>query len=105
MMDLQIRAIKKKNLNKKILAFSKEEKMKKKENEKKAQTLSHQTTFSYPFNVFTFFKETPQKLMDFPLSSLAQTKKISPGLNKKNNAVRRKKINHHEETYPMFSRI
>lgn len=104
-MDLQIRAIKKKNFNKKILALSKEEKLKKKESEKKSQALSHQTTFSSPFNVFTFFKETPEKLMDFPLSSLAQTKKNSPWLNEKINAVRRKKINHHEETYPLFSRI
>lgn len=107
MMDLQIRALKKKTVNKKLLFYSRKD-YKINQNNKVNNPNSFKKSLSN--FVFAFFKDTPEKLLDFPYpQSLSQIRnpKKHENLNHHNeiSLLRRKKIQHHEETYPLFSRI
>jgi len=113
MMDLQIQALKKKTLNQKLNFYAKKEKDEILRQRVKGKKSSSKASSN--FNIFTLFKDTPEKLLDFPFSSsfsqisaqeettrhyLLSTIPVSL-----NTAVRRKKLQHHEETVPLFSRI
>lgn len=111
MVGLQIKALKKKTLTNKLMEYAKERKKiegkKVLSSKKSSKNTLENSALPYLFNVFTFFKEDPQKLIDFPVpNSFVQTNqnKSYRTIQKKDSA-RRKKINHHEETYPLFSRI
>ena len=106
-MDLQIRALKKRTLSKKLSFFSNKEK----ENVlKKASPPAYKS--SNVWKTLALFKDTPEKLLDFSLpTTFAQLRKKPvysysfSQQNNQNSMNRRKKFYHHEESYPLFSRI
>ncbi len=106
MMDLEIRALKKRTLSRKLSFFAKKEKENVPKKESKPASKS-----SNIWKTFALFKDTPEKLLDFSLpTSFTQLRKkpsyysFSQQRNQ-NSMNRRKRIYHHEESYPLFSRI
>ena len=119
-MDLQIQALKKKTLSNKLNFYAKQEKEKYLNQHpeiKTKKTPVSSTNAKLPaFNFFALFKDTPEKLLDFPFSSsFSQISSAQESTNRHyvlstiplslNTLVRRKKLQHHEETVPLFSRI
>ena len=119
MMDLQIQAIKKKTLSNKLNFYARQEKeqyLKKHPQLASKKKSSHAPPSKFSsLNFFALFKDTPEKLLDFPFSSsfsqisaqettthhyVLSTVPVSL-----NTMIRRKKLQHHEETVPLFSRI
>ena len=112
MREIQIRALKKRTLSKKLMYFINKDKQAGGPAEPiraRANQL-HPKSYSYSYSKLSLFRDTPEKLLDFPsIFNQNDARELSHPFLEKVNAQnlisRRKKIQHHEETYPLFSRI